>query len=253
MRAFHSRLLFAAFVLSLAVHAAGAAFMPFRSARIDPEPQTALSTAVRIEVRDHPAPHPRPAQHRQPNAAEAHRVLVPHDAPSPVLPRRIAFLPRRIPARRRAPDSATSLPQVDFEKTIAMLRARNDPLAAAARPVPSPAARKRYTVYFSASVGTGPSSEGILTPVNSWRQGGYQYYYVRYWVQYADGTTETGIVPWPLRYPVSNDPFRAGLRHLALPVPLPDYSLPAGTILHPLVAFCYAHRDELASCPIERG
>jgi hypothetical protein len=139
---------------------------------------------------------------------------------------------------------------VQFEKTIAQLRRQSDPLAGAARPVETPAAPKRFAFDFRGSVGTSPQAEGILTPVKSWRDGPYTYYYVRYWVQYADGSTESGYVPWPLRYLPQTDPFLLHWEHFPLPAPLPDYALPTDTDLRPLVAYCYEHRGEFSDCPI---
>ncbi len=140
--------------------------------------------------------------------------------------------------------------QAQFEKTIAKLREENNPVESAARPVQTPETARRFNFDISGSIGTAPHGEGILTPLQSWHADGYDYYYVRYWVEYPDGTTETGIVPWPLRYLPAVDPFRLGIQHFPLPVPLAGYALPAGTALHPLVAYCYEHRSELPSCPI---
>ncbi len=214
------------------------------------------SSAVRISHRTHPRKPrlvtrvlPAPRQH----AARAQQT---RSAPAP---REIARIDRRARTVER-PKTTNQRTNVDsaqqqelFEKTIARLREANDPIIGAARPVQTPGAIKRYAFDFSGSTGTSPRGEGILSPLRSWHSQGYDYYYVRYWVQYPDGTTETGIVPWPLRYMPAADPFRLGLEHFPLPIPLPDYTLPPGTPLHPLVAYCYGHRDELASCPIYHG
>lgn len=137
-----------------------------------------------------------------------------------------------------------------FEHTIAQLRRENNPVLNAARPVETPGAPKRYAYDFSGAFGTNEGN-GILEPVKSWRDGPYNYYYVRYWVQYADGAVETGYVPWPLRYLPKEDPFLNHWEHFPLPKPLPDYELPPGLNLHPLIAFCLEHLKELVSCPPE--
>lgn len=215
----------------------------------------ATSSIVRITHRTRPLPA------RHPHVTTAHRQPIPR--------RQVQPQPRSAPARREiarinpravrpVPPKAqysrstlnTAQQENQFEKTIARLREENNPVISAARPVQTPEAAKHYTYDFSGSLGTAPSAEGILTPEKSWHEDGYDYYYVRYWVQYPDGTTETGIVPWPLRYRPEHDPFRLGIEHFPLPVPLPDYTLPPGTVLHPLVAFCYKHREELDDCPI---
>ncbi len=213
------------------------------------------STAVRTSHRTRPRP--------------AHHTVRTMPAPRRQVPRTRRRLAAPAPARReiaridmRSPHVAppkttyartsveTAQQEQAFENTIARLRQQNDPVVSAARPVQTPQAPKRYTFDFAGAVGTAPRGEGILTPVRSWRMGSYDFYYVRYWVEYPDGTTETGIVPWPLRYLPGADPFRLGIQHFPLPVPAADYTLPPGTPLHPLVAYCYTHRDELASCPI---
>jgi hypothetical protein len=173
--------------------------------------------------------------------------------PQPEVKREIARIDRRSvnPPPAHAVTLNSALQQEMFEKTIARLRAENNPVISAARATVKPEAPKRFDFDFSGSVGTAPTAEGILTPERSWRDSGYDYYYVRYWVQYADGSTETGIVPWPLRYRPADDPFRLGLEHFPLPGPMADYVLPPGTNLHPLVAFCYKHRSEFPNCPIQ--
>jgi hypothetical protein len=141
--------------------------------------------------------------------------------------------------------------QAAFEKTIAQLREQDDPVADAQRPVqPAASQPQRYTFDISKSVGTAPQAEGVLTPVKSWHDGPYDYYYVQYWVQYEDGSTETGYVPWPIRYLPQEDPFLLHRQHFPLPGPLPDFALPPDTNVHPLIAFCLQHREELSNCPI---
>lgn len=208
------------------------------------------SSALRLSQR----PRPRPAS-------------LPHPQ-TPPQPHVAAARPQQQPAQRREvarnePHATVHVPRVTsqnidmgeqqalFEKTIAQARRDADPVLSAAKAAPAaPAAPKRYTIDFSGSFGT-PHAEGVLTPVKSWRNGPYTYYYVQYSVQYADGSTETGYVPWPIRYLPAVDPFLQHWEHFPLPVPLPDFKLPPGTNLHPLIAFCLEHRSELSDCPIE--
>jgi hypothetical protein len=247
-----SRLLLAALACSLLTHLLIALAVP-KSPALSPPEDVVISSAVRIEHLPQPRPHDSRLMPHQPRTAEQRPVRT---ARSAVRPRVVVDVPvlrprAPVPMRHASPPTHATLPSVDFQKTIAELRRQNDPVVAAARPVSTPAAARSYKYDFSASVGSGNASGGILTPVRSWHDGGFIYYYVRYWVQYPDGTTETGIVPWPLRYRPQADPFQAGLSmHMPLPVPLPDFRLEQGTVLHPLVAYCYAHRDELDSCPI---
>jgi hypothetical protein len=257
-----SRLLVAGFVLSLFFHfVVGPLLVWLFGYRMPPAKPEVLYVVQSSSITHAPRPHPRPPVQRPPVPQPQHvAVPQPHQQqqqkpqpPRPEVKREIARIDRRSvhppPAHAVALSAATQ--QQMFEKTIARLRAENNPLVSAARSTVAPAAPRRFNFDFSGSVGTAPTAEGILTPDRSWRDNGYDYYYVRYWVQYADGSTETGIVPWPLRYRPSDDPFRLGMEHFPLPGPMADYVLPPGTNLHPLVAFCYKHRDQFPNCPIQ--
>lgn len=213
--------------------------------------RVARLTTLRIVQRSRP-PAPRHVERAQPvKAAPA----APQSAPAP---REIARIDRRalrpLPPKARYARNApyeTQLQQEQFEKTIARLREANNPVIGAERAQPAPSAEKHYAYNFSAGIGTVGSGQGILDVLQSWQADGYDYYYVKYWVEYPDGTTESGIVPWPIRYSPDADPFKLGIHHMPLPSPLADYTLPPGTVLHPLVAFCFKHRDELSDCPIQ--
>lgn len=200
----------------------------------------------------HPHPHPQRVQpHRAPRALPQPRAETHVAVPAP--PRReLAKVDPRAHISVPHLTAAINVAQQEsqFQKTIARLRRQSDPVAAAAGPVATPGLPARYAFDFHGSLGTNPQAEGILTPVKSWHDGPYTYYYVRYWVQYADGTTETGYVPWPIRYLPQNDPFLLHWEHFPLPAPLAGFALPADTNVHPLVAFCYAHRGEYDTCPI---
>lgn len=210
------------------------------------------SSSLQLARRTIPQPH----RMTQPQPVPAHPPAHPQvrqAAPPPQERREIARIRPDAPRTARHVTSTMGFEQqqVQFEKTIAKLREESNPLVSAARPVATPGAVKRFSYDFSGSVGTAPQAEGILTPVKSWHDGPYDYYYVQYWAQYADGSTETGYVPWPIRYLPKNDPFLRHWEHFPLPVPLANFALPPGTNLHPLVAYCYEHRTEMPSCPIE--
>lgn len=265
MRLRISRLLAAGILLSIVLHfTLGPLFVWLFYRHPHPEPvetiYVARSSAMRIEHRTHPQ-HPRKAVKQpraprriEPQHAQPQRQTPPQPVrrPAPQQRREIARFDRRSINPPPAHAFALNAPAQErqFERTIARLRAENNPVTSAARAVQTPAASKRYTFDFSGSIGNAPQAEGILTPDRSWRDGGYDYYYVRYWVQYADSTTETGQVPWPIRYRPAVDPFRLGIEHFPLPGPMPDFALPGGSNLHPLVAFCYKHRADFDFCPI---
>lgn len=262
MRLRRFRLFLGCLVFSLLFHfTAGPLLLWLFGGRAPAAPQESVfyarSSALRISRLTRPVPMHRPVERR---AQPATRQPLAHPVPRHVAmaERQEISVPRlnaQTAPQRRGATVNISQDEAQFEKTIAKLRQENDPVAAAARPVSNPEASKRFSFNIAGAVNPGPHQQGILIPMpgSPWRQDGYDYYYVRYWVEYADGSTETGIVPWPLRYFPRSDPFRNGDYHIPLPLPLPDYQLPPGTVLHPLVAFCYAHRNELNSCPIAHG
>jgi hypothetical protein len=218
--------------------------------------EVTLAKVSSLEITHRAHPHPHRTQQKVTQRAVAVNAVpktVAAAAPPQAAPRRevARISPRgRISLPHLSPQLDVSTQQAQYEKTIAQLREQSNPVADAARPLATIEPAKHYAFNFSASVGTAPDAYGVLTPVKKWRDGPYNYYYVQYYVQYADGTSETGYVPWPLRYVPEADPFAHHWEHFPLPAPLADFRLPADTNLHPLVAFCYEHRSELTNCPI---
>jgi hypothetical protein len=208
---------------------------------------SSLNVTRRPRPRPHSMPHPRTVPQPRPQP-KAQAAPPPRREIARIEPRAHISVPRVSSRSSSTTDFAQQ--QSLFEKTIAQLRRESNPLLSAAKPVETPGAPKRYTYDFSGAFGSN-AGNGILSPVTQWHDGPYDYYYVRYWVQYADGAVETGYVPWPLRYLPKDDPFRNHWEHFPLPKPLPDYKLPPGTNLHPLIAFCLEHLKELESCPPE--
>ena len=260
------RLLVLGLALSLLVHFVLVPLVMglFGLRRAAPEPQERTyqtSSVLRISAvsRPHPAhlPRTRPQPGRPVRAPQQRPVPQPRKPEQPARREIAKVTPRGRIAVPRLPRASQSIDfardQRQFERTIARLRTESNPIVSAARPVQTPAAAKHFNYDFGGSIGTAPVPQGILTPVKSWRDGPYRYYYVQYYVQYADGTTETGYVPWPIRFPLNDDPFAQNWEHVPLPVPLPGYVLPPGTNLHPLAAYCYEHREQFATCPIAHG
>lgn len=227
----------------------------------DQPPEEVVYRTSTLEIAPRPRPIPRAVPHAHPHVqpparpvaaaipekSVARPVQIEHRELARITPRAHINVPRVT-----AVDSADQ--QAQYEKTIARLREQSSPLegvADAAPPAPATPGPAKHFAFDFAGMGASPHAEGVLTPIKSWKDGPYTYYYVRYWAEYPDGTTETGVVPWPLRYLPKSDPFLRHWEHFPLPVPLADFALPSGTDLHPLVAFCYAHRDEFNSCPIE--
>lgn len=230
-------------------------FFAFYKPFTPPPPVKIVFGHVTIERRISQPPPPPAAKKQAVQPAPAHAAVA-QAAPPAARPRvEIAHITPH--AKTYQPKDTHShvavqapLPQVDYSKTIAKLRAANDPVAAAQSAVNVGANTHNYSSDFSTSIGTVGSGNGYLEPVRSWHDSGYDYYYVHYEVEYPDGTTESGIVPWPIRYLPQADPFRLGIHHMPLPGPLPDFVVTADTVFHPLTKYCYEHRDELSDCPI---
>jgi hypothetical protein len=143
----------------------------------------------------------------------------------------VAYEQRQTKPARTAQLSEARIAQMNesFNQTLAQLRHENDPLAV--RPEP-PSAPKRYRLQMIGVNGDLRFGQGYYYPIKSWSADGYDYYYVSYEFTWADGTFESGGVPWPIRFRPHDDPFahpgRPALEHVPLPAPLPGWKLPAG-------------------------
>jgi len=223
-----------------------------------PEELIAMSSAVRLEKRTHPkkaeAPQNRPvsrsrkpAQVRRTQPIHRLAVQLPQRAVAP-LPRPTATTAAAKPAPSQAPAESPEQAQTRaFEQTIAAARVANNPLAGAANQNARPASVHHYRLNIEGTVSE-PQPEGILYPLKRWIGGGYVYYYVHYVVQYTDGSTESGDVPWPIRFPLAADPFAHGQRRMPLPGPPRNYVAGSDLSMSPLVKNCYDHR--YSTCPI---
>jgi len=122
----------------------------------------------------------------------------------------------------------------DFAKTIAQARAQTDPLRNV-KPDP-PAAPKSYHLQMHGVFGVLHRGQGQYYPIRGWHAGGLDWYFVSYEFTYADGTYETGNVPWPIHFSPGGDPFVNGLTNVQLPGPPPGF-VPAGTLGKALRAY----------------
>lgn len=231
-------------------------YRPLATTRFSRPLLLTISSARRRAPQAKPVLPPRPVQ-------PARLPPRPVPAPQPPAHRELA---RVVPARatpepRRAERHAAGITPAQiardesrFEMTIAQARTAQNPVTSAARASVAPQAPRAYAFNLNGARQSPNEGEGILTPVKSWHLDGYDYYYLSYWVRYASGAEERGIVPWPVRYPPNADPFTDGHSHsIPLPKPLPDYVPPPGTQMPPLVAYCYDHRFMLQSCPPRRS
>lgn len=257
--AFH--FFFVALLVALAVHS----LLPTLTQK-PPQEIMSVSSAIRIEKRPRPVPARRAVAQPQvavvqPQPQQQPRKQTHSDKPrastkSAARPELSKITKTTTVAYNKPPstqsksiDTEQILAQTQsFKQTIAQAKAANDPVAGAADNSVTPSAPKRYTLNIQGNFGK-PQPEGVLYPLKKWLQDGYVYYYVRYLAEYADGTTESGIVPWPLRYPENADPFAHGNHRMPLPGPMPDYVASSDSSMTPLIKNCYDHH--YSYCPIE--
>lgn len=84
------------------------------------------------------------------------------------------------------------------------------------------AAPRHYALDASNFTQGDRRSHGLCDPVKDWTQDDYDYYYVACNVKFSDGTFQRQSVPWPVRFPRSDDPFAGtanGEKPLAMPLP----------------------------------
>jgi hypothetical protein len=83
---------------------------------------------------------------------------------------------------------------------------------------------------------------GVITPTRHWvADDGRNCYYGRYELEYSDGASEDGEIPWPFCYAPSADPFLLPPHPIPFPLPLAGYVLPPGTELTPIERDVYDH------------
>ncbi len=242
-------------VASVVVHLLAAILFallfPFFSALVPKTPEPAEVVTQRIEF-EKKKPPPKPRTVYKP--APAPRVV----APQPIVTARpvVRTLPHPHELAKLVPHAPLTLPQThvarpalapptsivhgrphlsdqqiakiqsDLGDSIREDRAGVDPL----RVPPSEATpgMKHYGHDYS-TFAMGGGSHGLCDPVQSWKEGSWNYYYVACNVQSDDGTFDREGVPWPIRFPPDADPFAGTLRASApLAMPLPGWHLGPG-------------------------
>ncbi len=165
-----------------------------------------------------------------------------HLPPAPV----IAPHPARPAATGKALLSEQRIAQIqgNLAAAIAQDRAGIDPLHV---PPGAPPDVKHYGPNF-ADLGTSAMRHhGLCDPVQSWKDGGWNYYYVVCNVRFSDGSSQRQGVPWPVRFNPVDDPF-AGTAHDERPLamPLPGWHLgPNETISVELREYAHEHGVEI--------
>jgi hypothetical protein len=185
-----------------------------------------------------PAVHARPAPRRfQPKPQ-----VVPSPRPQPTLihelttNRLVASAPHveqrsvLAPSKPGHPQlSAQQLARIERSMAAAIAddKAGIDPVKVSPEPIATP---KRFAPDFTAFDGAIARGHGLCDPTTSWKDDGWDYYYVSCNVHLPDGEVQRQAVPWPIRWRPSEDPYNEGshVREQPLPPPLPGWHLQPG-------------------------
>jgi hypothetical protein len=211
----------------------------------------AQTTVVTVTKAAAPTPAPPP---RRP----VHTVRQHESAPA-IVPRHEIAKTTTLPAPPEPPRQSRSVPskierdEAGFAREVAQLNEQNDPHAI---PTIDPASResssKTYAFDVPASMRGDEHGNGIITPVQSWRQDGRDCYYGRYEYTYPDGATESGNILWPFCFDPGDDPFKLPPHPIPFPLPLLGYKLPADAQMPPIEKAIYeqwAGNGNLRSAP----
>jgi hypothetical protein len=194
-------------------------------------------------------------------AERRHRELsytTPSAPPTPQPRPTVAPQPRTTAApRTRAVRARTSMSQwlardeQLFQREVAQLRARDNPLSVATiAPLPASAYRRSY-IDISGVDRNRDRYEGIVSPVQTWTDGKLRCHYASYDVEYSSGANDKGNIPWPLCYAPDRDPM---MLPDGTPVPngsfvpqqdlfpMEGYALPPGTFLTQFLRALYMRR-----------
>jgi hypothetical protein len=214
-----------------------------------PQPRRELvisSTAVRIEKRTVPQPRSARTQRKRATLPHEAKTARPASLPHELAREEPTAPPQPKPSKPRRVHEPPSLQQQleeqeqTFSQEVARLNQRNNPLSIASPAAQSPSSYHRS--YFDVpGRHQRDAVQAVLIPLSHWNAHGLSCYYTRYVAQFTNGGNEDGTIPWPVCYPENDDrmihpPFPHAL---PIPVPQPDYVLPAGTYLTPLLRAVY--------------
>ena len=192
-------------------------------------------TFVTIEQR----PRPKPAKVRKVHRIRQNASL-PAKTPPHELAREVKTRAPYQPPHRPTVASTIERDQAGYAKVVAQLNAQNDPHAI---PTIDPSLQesrtKSYQFAIPSSLRGSDQGNGIITPVQSWRERGEDCYYGRYEFTYPDGSMEDGNIVWPFCFDPGSDPFHEPPHPIPFPLPLPGFRLPPNTQLPPIEKSVY--------------
>lgn len=186
------------------------------------------------------AAEPSPAPHRALRPVRQHQSA-PATVPRPEIARVTTRpAPPQVSKRSLSVPSKIERDEAGFAREVAQLNEQNDPRAI---PTIDPAAResstKSYAFDIPSTMRGNEHGNGIITPVQSWRQEGRDCYYGRYEYTYPDGATESGNILWPFCFDPGSDPFKLPPHPIPFPLPLIGFKLPPDAQLPPIEKSVY--------------
>ncbi len=199
-----------------------------------PALQTTLTLEQRIQPRQESQPKPAAAA-PAPARPEPHPVPIPQAPPHHELARvSPTAAPQPPPAPRSALEQRLAADQSRFGNEVASLNKGDDVRIS---PTIAPGGAGTMKSYAFQPPGGGAGSRfgnGVITPTRHWVDGGNNCYYGHYELEYSDGASEDGDIPWPFCYAPEEDPFLKPPHPIPFPLPLPGFVLPTGTPLTPI-------------------
>jgi hypothetical protein len=235
--------------LALVIFEAKLVFAP--QAHQEPE-RVVATTSIRIDRRPVPRREGAPSQpsgqvapEPQPRPRKAQPQALPEETPTP----QPTPTPNPSIKPSPAPKKEQSIPlqaqiaaeQSAFRKTAEQLRQRNEPLSIATIAPQQPSSYHRSAFDVPGKLMRN-DAQALLFPQQHWMENGLRCYYMRYAAQFSNGSSEEGVVPWPVCYPPNEDRFvKYPFPGVPLPIPYPQpgYVLPSGTYLSPFLERVY--------------
>jgi len=168
-----------------------------------------------------------------PRTPQAQKVVAAAPQPNPATQQEEPQRPARL--------SEAQIAQIenDLAKTIEQSRADTSTLSTVSHPRLPPAATRRQPIDMSGIDATLGGVQAACYPVRTWRDQGYNYYYVSCRAVHADGLVREEPVPWPVRFRPRVDPYDAyddtlpPDARVPLQQPLPDWQPQPGTRIDP--------------------
>lgn len=144
------------------------------------------------------------------------------------------------PPQRPTVPSTIQRDTAGYAKEVAKLNALDDPHAI---PTIDPGSRgstmKSYAFNIPSSLRNEDQGNGIITPTQSWHDGGRNCYYGRYEFTYPDGAMESGNIVWPFCFDPASDPFKEPPHPIPFPLPVPGWRLTSDEPMPPIEKSVY--------------